>query len=200
MFEEIFFMIGFWAFSGVISYLLLNKTPSPINKVVQFLAIIGIIIHELCHLCMCIITNTPIKEITLIGREKLEDQKVTYYGKIELDGKKTVSFMQSIVIGFAPLYLSFWLFFFLWELIINPEIEMCLFFIYLFVMVSIVLAAAPSMADLSQIPLSFRSDIRYSLYQIFLVILSILLLFFIVLWYEISFFHEIFYYVLKYFD
>lgn len=73
-------------------------------------------------------------------------------------------------------------------------------------MASIVLAAAPSLADLIIIPRAFKEDPYYSLYQIFLTILSVATVWVIVIEYQVSFFHEIinyilimiFYYIFKY--
>ena len=115
MFEELIFMLGFMVFSIVISYILLNNTPNTIRKIAQCLAIVGIVIHELCHLLMCFITNTTVKKVTLLKKIKLEeDNSVSkYFGKVEVDGEKRLSFLQAILISLAPLYISFWLFFFL---------------------------------------------------------------------------------------
>lgn len=198
MFEELIFMLGFMIFSIVISYILLNNTPNAIRKIAQSLAIVGIVIHEVCHLLMCFITNTPVKKVTLLKKIRLEEDKSIskYYGKVEVDGEKRLSFLQALLIGLAPLYISFWLFFYLWDIILNPDIEIWLFFAYLLIMISIALAAAPSIADVVTIPKAFKNDIRYSMYQIFLLTLSLLLLFLLVKEFELLIFHEFLYYVI----
>ncbi len=212
MFEEILIMIGFALFSFCISYLLLKYTPDPLNKIVIMLAMVGIIIHELFHVLMCVLTNARIKKITLLGRrKKKENQKENkdeseYFGKVTISDRRRLTFLQALLIGLAPLIFSFWLFFFLLEQILNPELDIMLFFLFLFIMVSIVLAAAPSFADLTSIPRAFKNDPNYSLYQIFLLVISIITVWMIVIMYQISFFHEIvfyavimiFYYIFKY--
>jgi len=104
--------------------------------------------------------------------------------------------LQALLIGFAPLYLSFWFFFFLWEQLKNPSLEVVIFYLYIFIMVSLVLSAAPSLADLFAIFGSFQFDWRYSLYQIGLLLLSIGTVWFIVIYFQIVVFHEILTYIL----
>jgi len=214
MFEEILIMIGFALFSFCISHILLRYTPEPLNKIVRILAMVGIIIHELLHVLMCILTNARIKKITLLGKrkykgkgkEKENDDKFEYFGKVRMSDKRRLTFLQALLIGLAPLIFSFWLFFLLWEQILNPQLDIMLFFLYLFIMISTVLAAAPSFEDLTSIPRAFKNDPHYSLYQIFLSTLSIITVWIVIVEFQISFFHEIinyilimiFYYIFKY--
>ncbi len=207
MFEELIFMCGFLLFSILVSYLLFKYIPSPLNKVVRALAIIGIIIHEFCHVFMCLITNAPIKSINLLEKtEKYRGNQLGYSGSVIMDGDKRLTFLQALLIGLAPLILSFWLFFYLWDLLLTVNLELYLFFLIIFVMFSIVLAASPSATDLHCIPSAFQENPKYSLYQIFLLILSIITVWYIIVINQFSFIHEIinyilimvFYYVYKY--
>lgn len=197
MFEELPFLFGFFLFSLVISYILLTYTPEPIVILVTGLSIIGIVIHELCHLLMCLLTNTPVSHITLVRKVKTKehDRKFRYGGAINVE-ERNLTLLQALLICFAPLYLSFWLFFFLWEQISNPHISALSFFLYLFLMISISLSAAPSFPDLAVIPKAFQNDIYHSFYQILLIILSIGGVWFAVNLYDIFIFHEIFMYIL----
>jgi hypothetical protein len=119
-----------------------------------------------------------------------------YGGRIELKDYVKLTFLQALLIGFAPLYLSFWLFFFLWEQLKNPSLEVVIFYLYIFIMVSLVLSAAPSLADLFVIFGSFQFDWRHSLYQICLLLSSILTVWFGVIYFQFEVFHEILTYVL----
>jgi len=213
MFEELLFIMGFLLFSFLISYVLFTYTPSPLNKIVKALAIIGIIFHEVCHLLMCIITGARIEKINLLDRAENKDKeskikygKYQYFGSIKIRENRKLTFLQAVLISLAPLVLSFWLFFYLWELILDPQINIFLFFFAVFIMVSIVLAAAPSLADVICIPSAFKQDPHYSLYQIFLSALSIITVWILVNKYQLSFIHEaityalimLLYYVFKY--
>ena len=195
MFEEILIMIGFALFSLCISHILLRYTPEPLNKIVRILAMVGIIIHELLHVLMCILTNARIKKITLLGKRKYKgkgkenDDKVEYFGKVGMSDKRRLTFLQALLIGLAPLIFSFWLFFLLWEQILNPQLDIMLFFLYLFIMISTVLAAAPSFEDLTSIPQALKNDPHYSIYQIFLSTVSIITVWIVIVEFQISFFH-----------
>jgi len=202
MFEELLIIFGFLLFSFLISYLLLTYTPEPLDKVVTALAIVGIIIHELCHVAICLITHTRIESITLINKKENEEKKTTsYYGNVRIKGNKSMTFLQAMLVGLAPLFVSFWLFFYLLEQLFNPQLNILLFFLYIFVMTSIALAAAPSLADVRTIPRAFKSDPQYSMYQIFLSALSILLAWMLINIYQLSvfsffLFHEAMIYIL----
>ena len=199
MFEELIFMACFLIFSIMISYILIRYTPSPLNKLVLGLALIGIVIHELCHFLMCIITNAPIKSVKLLERIKFygeQGKKYGYRGSVTINTDKKLTFLQALFIGFAPLIFSFWLFFFLLELILTAVLEAYIVIIFMFIMVSIVLAASPSAADILNIPKAFQDNAKYSCYQILLLIISITSVWILCISYQVSFFHEIVNYLL----
>ncbi len=197
MFEEIIFMVGFAVFSVVMSYVLLVVAPEPLNKFFQVLAVLSILIHELCHILMCLLTDTQIRTMKILEHSDNESKfGLKYGGRIELKEFNKLTFLQVLLIGFAPLYLSFWLFFFLWEQLKNPSLEVVIFYLYIFIMVSLVLSASPSLADLFAIFSSFQFDWRYSLYQICLLLLSIYTVWFGVTNFQFEVFHEILTYFL----
>ena len=183
------------AFSVVISYILIKYTSGPFLKIVKALAVFGIVIHELSHLLMCVITHAPIENVSLI--KKIESEKseaVRYFGVVNVH-KNRISFLQAFLISFAPLYLSFWLFFSLLDFLINNQVSALIFFLCFFTMISLTLSAAPSFADLAIIPKAFQNDNNHSLYQILLIILSILTTWMIIFVFKIQFIHEIFIYL-----
>jgi hypothetical protein len=196
IFEELPFIFGFMAFSGIVSYLAMKYATGAILKIIRALAVIGIIIHELCHLLMCIITHSPVEDVTLIKKIKSEKSEgATYYGHINVS-KYRISFMQAFLISFAPLYLSFWLFFLLLNFLINNQFNPLVGFLCLITMISLVLSAAPSFTDLKMIPKAFQNDTNHSYYQIFLIIISILTTWIIVFSFNFQFIHEIFIYLI----
>jgi len=197
MFEEIIVMVGFAIFSIVASYILLKYVPNPLYAILRCIAIVGIIIHELSHALMCVVTNTRIRTIKLLERtDGKSDFGFNYGGRVELKDYLKLTFLQGLLIGFAPIYISFWLFFFLWGQLKTPNIDVLLFYVYIFVMMSLVLSAAPSFADVLVIFGAFHFDWRYSFYQIGLTLLSVVTVWFVVSYYQIQFFHEIVIYVL----
>lgn len=197
MFEEIIFMVGFAVFSTITSYILLKYAPNPLHAIFRCIAVVGIIIHELSHALMCVVTNTRIRTIKLLERSDGKSSfGLKYGGRVELKDYIRLSFLQALLIGFAPIYISFWLFFFLWEQLKIPNLDVLIFYVYLFIMISLVLSAAPSFADVLAIFGAFQFDWRYSMYQVGLTILSVCTVWFVVTYYQIQFFHEIVTYVL----
>ena len=189
-------MGGFAVVSIISSYILLKYAPSPLHAIFRCMAVVGIIIHELSHALMCVITNTRIRTIKLLERSDGKSSfGLNYGGRVELKNYVKLTFLQALLIGFAPIYISFWLFFFIWEQLITPSLDVLTFYIYIFVMISLVLSAAPSFADVLAIFGAFQFDWRYSLYQIGLTLLSIATVWLVVTNYQIQFFHEIIAYV-----
>ena len=206
MFEELPFIFGFMIFSIIISYILIKCTPPPLSNIVKALAVVGIIFHELCHLLMCVICNAPIEKITLINREESEKNRgFTYFGEVKVR-EHNISFLQAFLISFAPLYFSFWLIFFLLNFLVNNQVHPLIFLPSIFMMISLSLSAAPSFSDLAIIPRAFQNGIYHSLYQILLVVISILTVWMLFVAFSFQYFHEIlvylmitvFYFIYKY--
>lgn len=209
MFEEIPIIIGFLLFSIVVSYLLLKYIPGTFKKIVIGFMVVGIIIHELFHLLMCLITNTPVERVNLLERIKSEERpgyKVyEFSGSVTVNRSKGISFLQAVLVAVAPLFFSFWIFFLLLHQVIHPTNEI-IFFICLFIVLSIMFSAAPSSADILCIPRAFRDNPSYSVYQILLLFFSILLVWLLIPFLEFLTIHEtilylsimLFYYLLKY--
>ena len=196
MFEEIVFMFFFAVLSIALSYILLKFAPNPLDKFFRVVAVFGIVIHELSHALMCVLTNTQIRSIKIVERTDPESKfGLKYGGRVDLKDYVKLTFLQALLIGFAPVYISFWLFFLLWEQVKNPSLDVVVFYVYLFVMISLVLSAAPSFADVLAVFGAFHFDWRYSLYQISLVLLSVGTVWLIITNYQIQVFHEIITYI-----
>ena len=176
MFEEILMMVVFAITSVTISYICLKFSSYYFWICFQVLAVPGIIIHEMSHMLMCLITGTHIESVafTAFKRSKRfkNDSRYMFGGQVAVDNQHT-SFLQALLIGLAPMYILFWLFFYSLELFLYadlPDVWGILNFLF---MISIILAAAPSFGDLVTIFNSFTFDLRHSLYQVFLLLLSI---------------------------
>ena len=192
MFEEVPILFSFLIITLLLSYMLVTYTPQPLDKIIVAISIVSIVLHELCHYVMCLITNVRIDEIKFVAKSKDENGHVRYGGWVAPDSEKRLTFLQALLIGIAPLVLSFWLFFYLWDLLFIASIDLLLKVIYLCIMISIILYSAPSFADLACIPKAFSDDSRYSFYQIIVLTLSILV---VLAFGALSFSHEIFTYL-----
>ena len=179
----------------------------PLKIVVQVVAIVGVIVHEISHVLMCLVTHTKIDSFVLlnkVGNEGLSNK--IYGGQVNLQPDPRISFLQALVIGLAPLFISFWIFFFLLHEFYNPNTTELLAALYIFLMISLFLGSAPSKGDWSQIASAFTYDIEYTLYQLFLVAISVFSVWYIVATLQIPVIHEIInyififigYYLLKY--
>ena len=116
MFEEIPFVLGFLVVSLVLSLIFFRVEYKPLKIVVQVVAIIGVIIHEISHVLMCFVTNTKIDSVVLVNKLENENEGPSnkiYGGQVNILTNKKLSFLQALVVGLAPLFISFWIFFFL---------------------------------------------------------------------------------------
>ena len=207
MFEELPYVLGFLVVSLVLSVIFFKVEYKPLKMAIQVVAIIGIIVHEISHVLMCFVTNTKINSVTLL--RKIESDKPTnkiYGGQVNLQPDPTISFLQALVVGLAPLFVSFWLFFFLYRELSKPYTSDPMAILYVFLMVSLILGSAPSKGDLYQIGSAFTYDIGYTFKQIFIVVISILVIWIVIPIIQIPIIHEsityffilIGYYMLKY--
>ena len=207
MFEEIPFVVGFLVVSLVLSLIFFRVQYKPLKIVVQVVAIIGVIIHEISHVLMCFVTNTKIDSVILLNKlENKGDSNKVYGGQVNILPNPRISFLQALVVGLAPLFISFWIFFFLLHELYNPNTTDFLAIFYIFIMVSLILGSAPSKGDWNQIASAFTYDIEYTVYQIFLIAISIFSVWYVVVALQIPVIHEIInyifffvgYYLLKY--
>lgn len=162
-------------FSLIFSYVVLKYCPRYLVLIVKGLLAIGIVLHEICHVVMCVLTRTPIRKVSLLKKVKLEDDsgKTDLYGQVLVYEHK-ISFLQACVVGFAPLFLCFWFFFWILGILVEFPVHPLIFGAGIVVMISIALSAVPSLSDLAMIPKAFSNNTQHSLYQIFLVSLAIL--------------------------
>lgn len=114
----------FAIFSIALSYMLLYRTSGIVSAFFHFFALFGIMIHEICHVLMCFLTRTRVESVALLSIKRPRNNGGTYgiSGKVRVDGTHT-TFLKAFLIGFAPLYMLFWLFFFTWDQLYNPDLE-----------------------------------------------------------------------------
>ncbi|HZX11169.1 MAG TPA: hypothetical protein VFG01_09520, partial [Acidobacteriota bacterium] len=155
----------------------------------------------LCHILICLLTNAQIQNYNLITRYKSkrtdtgDKVKYEYGGSVSVNTEQRFTFLQALLIAFAPLYIGFWIFFFLLDLFLHTSLNMISFFIVIFLMSSLIFGAGPSLQDLKTIGLAFQKDTIYSLYQIVLVAISVFILWGGILFFDWTFIHEIFLYI-----
>ncbi|MHA2398537.1 MAG: hypothetical protein ACXADU_06575 [Promethearchaeota archaeon] len=187
MFSDILFILGFMVCSILISYLSIKFLPPPLSTIIKGIAIVGIVIHELCHLFLCVISHTPTGKVSLLRKLKDENEKTfKFYGEVQVIENKT-SFLQTFLVSFAPLYISFWLFFYFLNLLIYHQVSPLILFFSIFMMITLLFSAGPSVADLANIPKAFLKDSDHSLYQLLLISFSLLSTWFVSIVYDFQY-------------
>jgi hypothetical protein len=154
------------------------------------LTYIGVIVHELSHYVVNLAVGIKPQGISV----KWRDGK----GRRNPNGfvqSKPRSFLQALLIIFAPLYIGTWLIFLCLEVVssslYHPLIRICAGFFGL----SVLFAAKPSSGDFRNISSAFKGDTVYSLYQVLLVTISTFILWGILALSKIYFSLDIFFYL-----
>jgi hypothetical protein len=194
MIEEPLIFLGIFIISFGLTNFLLSDRAGVVKPIAMRLFFIGVIFHELAHYCMCLAVGRIPRSITIKwGSENVEDKQNPRGSVVPAD---KFSFLQSVVVAFAPLYFGTWLIFWLWFGVIStPFYDPLIKTISSFALISILLTAAPSSGDLQFIHHTFRLDPKNSWYQIFLISISILILWLILMVTQIVFFLDVFYYL-----
>jgi hypothetical protein len=192
MIEEPFIFLGVYIISIGLKNFIISDRAGIIKPIANRLFFIGVIFHELAHYGMCLAVGRVPKSISISWRD--ERYKRNPNGVVK--PKDWPSFLQSFVIALAPLYLSTWLIFWLWfGVIFTPFYDPLIKTISVFILLSLLLTAAPSFGDLLMIRNSFKQDPKHSWYQVLLISFSILILWMCLLLTGTIFLLEVFYYL-----
>ncbi len=162
----------------------------PFYPIMLRLNFIGVVVHELSHYLMNLAVGIIPKGIKIKWRS--DDKKIRApHGAVY---SKPRSLIQALFICLAPLYISTWLAFLTLYIALSANFNPVIRVVSGLICISLVLGAAPSNQDFNNIPNAFRKDPIHSLYQMFLVILSSLILWIIIQFTQIIFLLDIFYY------
>ena len=152
---------------------------------------IGVVVHEVSHYMMNLAVGIKPEGIKINWRDKQTRQRIPH-GWVT---SKPRSFLQGLLICVGPLYISTWLAFLCLGVTLSSIFHPVIRIIAGFICISLILGAAPSGPDFNNIPKTFRKDPRNSFYQIFLILLSGVILWTILLYTQIIFFLDVFYYL-----
>jgi hypothetical protein len=194
MLEEILIFLGVLVASWSGSYLIkiiLKKKVSIVSRIIYILIFIGTAVHEFSHYIANLIVGLKPGKIEIKWRDE-------HYGFISPHGSviaKPRSFLQAIIICLAPLYISTWLIFLTFFSILNPNLPIVLRIISGILCISLFYGASPSGRDFTNIFSAFKDDVFYSTYQIFLITLSIIILYLLLIFSNIIFILDLFYYL-----
>jgi len=158
------------------------------------LAFVGIFVHEIAHL---VISNLFGVKTGKVRVKYFSDDRmrIAPHGSVSLPEFERNSFVQTLVISIAPLIVSTFLFMFCLDIVFNIKTEPWVDIIAMVFIVSLFIGSEPSGQDMRLIGLTFKRDPRYSMYQIFLMLVSGLYVSIFVDLYFISLPFEVLYYI-----
>lgn len=163
------------------------------NTFINILFFVGVIVHELSHRTMCAITGVPAYNTRVKYRSEISGE-ASPHGSVSPRQRFQMSFLQAVLVCFAPLFIGAWIIYFLLQVAFSTSFDPLVRIIAAFCSISILLTSSPSRGDLSFIKLGYQNDPQHSQYQIFLVILSFMIVWVIVGIYNVILPYEFFYY------
>ena len=155
---------------------------------------VGVFVHEIAHYIVSAILGAKPGKMRV--KYHSEDKSgVAIHGSVGLPEFDRNSLLQTFAISFAPLLVSTFLFMFCLDVIFTIQTELWVKVAAAVFGLSLIIGSEPSGQDIKVIGKSFQNDPRYSLYQIFLIVLSgVLIWLFIDLYYLVLPF-EVLYYI-----
>ena len=168
-------------------------TPG-IKTFFDIILFVGVVVHELAHYTLGILFGVKMGKIRVKYRSE-ETVGVAPHGSVQDPEFQRNSFIQSFMISFAPLFVSTFLFMFCLDIILHIQTEVWIKVIAAVFCVSLLMGSVPSKQDVRCVGISFNINPRYSIYQIFLVLVSGLLVWAFIDLYFISLPFEVLYYI-----
>lgn len=164
------------------------------KTIFDILMFIGVIVHEISHYTLGVLFGTKMGKIS-IGFHGTGDHRVAPHGSVDNPEFERNTFMQTFMISFAPLFVSTFLFMFCLDIIFHVQTEIWVKSVAVLFCFSLLIGSAPSGQDIRLVRITFNKDPRYSLFQIFLVLLSGVLVWLLVDLYFINLPFEVLYYI-----
>ena len=164
------------------------------KTIFDIVAFIGIFVHELAHYALGTLFGAKMGKMRVNYRSR-DRSRVSPHGSVDSPEFERNSFIQTFVISFAPLIVSTFLFMFCLDIILHIQTEVWIKVIAVVFCVSLLIGSEPSGQDVKLVGRKFNNDPRYSLYQICLVVLSMVLVWFFIDLYSIVLPFEVLYYI-----
>ena len=200
MFEKVLVYTFFWLpIAFMMGYffrrVVYKHTKGGLRTAFNVLNFIGTIIHESAHAILCFIIGVPIKGVEVHYRDEMTGIIVPH-GSVAPKRFHKVSFIQSFLVGLAPLLVGVIVFFFSLDVAVDMSAALLHRIIAALVCVSLFFGVKPSGADLARIKESFENNPAKSCFQIILLFLSFGMVWLMVDSFAIDFPFEFMYYIL----
>jgi hypothetical protein len=171
----------------------LAHTPG-YKLVFNAIAFVGVFIHEVAHYTMAILLGVKPGKFRVKFRSEI-GEGVAPHGSIENPESERNSVLQTFAVAFAPMLVSTFLFMFCLDLIFNIQTELLVKVVAVVFAGSLLIGLEPSGQDVKVVGYSFKNDPRYSVYQISLLIISVVLIWVFVDLYFFVLPFEVLYYI-----
>ena len=158
------------------------------------LTFVGVFIHEVAHYSLATMFGVKTGKIRVKYRSE-DKSRVAIHGSVGLPEFERNSLLQTFAISFAPMLVSTFLFMFCLDVIFNMQVDLLIKVVAIVFCVSLLVGLEPSGQDIKLIGRSFQKDPRYSLYQIFLLVFSGILVWIFVDLYFFVLPFEVLYYI-----
>lgn len=162
---------------GIIRFRLMVKSPIW-YKIFHIFGFIGIMVHELSHYMMCLLTGVKVEKAGIIPER---DEKGGLHGYISPGDS---SFLQTILISFAPLVIGTYLIAFLLQFVLIVYINILLVILSFFLILSILIAISPSPQDIRTIFIAASDNKKYTAFQVALASICVFLSYFIMIFFN----------------
>jgi hypothetical protein len=169
-------LLGYFCIMIIVSLLIQfieRQNLDLISTFLHVLAFIGVFIHEVSHYVMCMIFGVEVNQFKERYRNNIT-RKVAPHGSFNLPEFKKISLMQGFMVAAGPLFISTFLFLLCLDLIFTLSPNIIELIIVIFFALSLLIGSRASGNDMIRIFQAYRLNPRYSLYQVLLVVLSIL--------------------------
>ena len=197
--DVIMIMLYFWFFvmlgCSMIAQVFYRYAHTPGYKAAfNVIAFVGVFIHEVAHYTMAILLGVKPGKFRVKFQSE-NGEGVAPHGSIENPESERNSVLQTFAVAFAPMLVSTFLFMFCLDIIFNIQTELLVKVIAVVFAGSLLIGLGPSGQDVKVVGYSFKNDPRYSVYQIFLLVLSGALIWLFVDLYIIFLPFEVLYYI-----
>ena len=192
---ELFFWLLCMLLWSMVAEAIYRRAHTPGYKtMVNLLRFVGVAVHEVAHYALAIIFGTKPGKVRVKYRSEIKPGVAPHGSMVNKEfDRHTV--LQTFAIGFAPLLISTFLFMFCLDLIFNIQTDLWVKVAATAFSGSLLLGLGPSGQDIRLIGETFQKDPRYSVYQIFLLVLAGTLVWFFVDLYLFVFPFEVLYYI-----
>ncbi|MBY9017892.1 MAG: DUF3267 domain-containing protein [Candidatus Lokiarchaeota archaeon] len=163
--------LGIWVASRV-TLSVLSRSRGLIRGIVNILFFFGVFVHEFSHLMFCFIFRVPTNgmKFQFIDRE---EGVVKPQGAVNVSEFSRMSMMQALMVGIAPLFVSTFLFMGCLDVIFTFETTFEVQIFIVIFAISLVLTAAPSWVDISNIFEAAAGEPLQSFLQFIYVVISL---------------------------